>query len=64
MTIREAQELVEVWELKNGVQCSERGGGSVAEDFWRVLSRANREGIRLTDEFVELVESKNSESEG
>lgn len=62
MTIREAQELVEVWELKNGVQYSEAGEGSVAEDFWRVLSRACRQGVQLTDRFVELVESKNSNS--
>ena len=63
MTIREAQELVEVWELKNGVQYPEHGEGSVAEDFWRVLSRAGRENVQLTDEFVELVERKNYQSE-
>lgn len=62
MTIREAQELVEVWELKNGVQYSDAAEGSVAEDFWRVLSRACRQGVQLTDLFVELVESKNSNS--
>jgi len=60
MTIDEAQELVEVWEAKNGVQYQESAPGSVAEDFWRVLSRANAQGVRLADCLVRLVELKNN----
>lgn len=60
MTIQEAQELVEVWEIKNGVQYPEHAAGTVAEDFWRVLSRANALGVQLTDELVRLVDTKNN----
>lgn len=61
MTIREAQELVEVWELKNGSRTPDSYPDGVAERFWEILSRASSEGLQLTDEFVKLIERKNSE---
>lgn len=71
MTIDEAQELVEVWNLKHPATpnasseasspcATEQKRMELGEQFWELLSTADREQVNLTEALCEMLHRRNA----